>query len=56
VLVQEDAEVEAGQGIIVVEAMKMQNEVKSPKKGVVRKLSASEGANVNSGDVLAIVE
>ena len=56
VLVQEEAEVEAGQGIIVVEAMKMQNEVKSPKKGVVRKLAASEGANVNSGDVLAIVE
>jgi len=56
VLVQEEAEVEAGQGIIVVEAMKMQNEIKSPKKGVVRKLTASEGANVNSGDVLAIVE
>ena len=36
VLVQEEAEVEAGQGIIVVEAMKMQNEIKSPKKGVVR--------------------
>jgi biotin carboxyl carrier protein len=56
VLVQEEAEVEAGQGIVVVEAMKMQNEIKSPKKGVVRKLTASEGANVNSGDVLAIVE
>lgn len=56
VLVREEAEVEAGQGIVVVEAMKMQNEIKSPKKGVVRKLMASEGANVNSGDVLAIVE
>jgi biotin carboxyl carrier protein len=56
VLVREEAEVEAGQGIVVVEAMKMQNEIKSPKKGVVRKLTASEGANVNSGDVLAIVE
>jgi biotin carboxyl carrier protein len=55
-LVREEAEVEAGQGIVVVEAMKMQNEIKSPKKGVVRKLTASEGANVNSGDVLAIVE
>jgi biotin carboxyl carrier protein len=56
VLVQEEAEVEAGQGIVVVEAMKMQNEIKSPKKGVVRRLTAAEGANVNSGDVLAIVE
>jgi len=55
-LVAENSEVEAGQGIIVVEAMKMQNEIKSPKKGVVRKISAVAGAAVNPGDVLAIVE
>jgi len=40
----------------VVEAMKMQNEIKSPKKGVMQKMLATEGANVNAGDVLAIVE
>jgi biotin carboxyl carrier protein len=40
----------------VVEAMKMQNEIKSPKKGVVRRMIAVQGANVNAGDVLAIVE
>jgi acetyl/propionyl-CoA carboxylase alpha subunit len=56
VLVGENAKVEAGQGILVVEAMKMQNEIKSPKAGTVRKLMAAEGANVNAGDVLAIVE
>jgi biotin carboxyl carrier protein len=56
VLVRERAEVEAGQGIVVMEAMKMQNEIKSPKKGVIQKLVAAEGANVNAGDVLAIVE
>ncbi|HEX4484777.1 MAG TPA: biotin/lipoyl-containing protein [Terriglobales bacterium] len=56
VLVEEKASVEAGQGIVVVEAMKMQNEIKSPKKGVVQKLSASVGASVNAGDLLAIVE
>ncbi len=56
VLVSENTTVEAGQGIIVVEAMKMQNEIKSPKKGVLRKLITVEGANVNAGDVLAIVE
>ena len=56
VLVKEEAEVEAGQGVVVVEAMKMQNEIKSPKKGVVRKLVATEGTNVNAGDVLAVVE
>jgi len=56
ILVREEAEVEAGQGIVVVEAMKMQNEIKSPKKGVVQKIVAAEGANVNAGDVLAVVE
>ncbi len=48
--------VEAGQGIIVVEAMKMQNEMKSPKAGVVKQVLVGEGATVNSGDVLAIIE
>ena len=56
VLVAENCEVEAGQGIVVVEAMKMQNEIKSPKKGVLKKISAAPGAAVNPGDVLAIVE
>ena len=56
VLVPENEPVEAGQGVLVVEAMKMQNEIKSPKKGVVRKMLAAEGAAVNAGDVLAVVE
>jgi biotin carboxyl carrier protein len=56
VLVPEGSEVEAGQGVLVVEAMKMQNELKSPKKGVIQKIVAREGAAVNAGDVLAVVE
>ena|SRR5690242_1313589 len=56
VLLAQGSEVEAGQGILVVEAMKMQNELKSPKKGVVQRILATEGAAVNAGDVLAIVE
>jgi biotin carboxyl carrier protein len=56
VLAAEKDEVDAGQGIIVVEAMKMQNELKSPKKGVVRQVLAAAGAAVNAGDVLAIIE
>lgn len=56
VLISEKSEVEAGQGVLVVEAMKMQNELKSPKKGTVQKIMASEGAAVNAGDVLAVVE
>lgn len=56
ILLQEGAEVDAGAGVLVVEAMKMQNEVKSPKKGTIQKIVVSEGAAVNAGDVLAIVE
>jgi biotin carboxyl carrier protein len=56
ILVQAGSEVEAGQGIMVVEAMKMQNEIKSPKKGVVQKIAVVEGGSVTSGDTLAIID
>ncbi len=56
VLVQIGTKVEAGSGIVVVEAMKMQNELKSPRAGVVVILGVSPGATVNAGDVLAVVE
>lgn len=56
VLVNEGQEIEAGAGIAVVEAMKMQNEIKSPKKGIVQKIPVKEGDALNAGDVLAIVE
>jgi biotin carboxyl carrier protein len=47
--------VEAGQGLLVVEAMKMQNEIRSPKKGTVERLLVAEGQAVNAGDVLLTV-
>jgi acetyl/propionyl-CoA carboxylase alpha subunit len=56
VLVRPGSQVEAGAGVLVVEAMKMQNEIKSPKKGTIQKILVSEGAAVNAGDVLAVVE
>ena len=56
VLVELGAEVEAGAGLVVVEAMKMQNEMKAPKAGRVTTLNAREGATVNAGDVLAVIE
>ena len=56
ILVSQGTQIEAGTGVLVVEAMKMQNEVKSPKKGTVQKILVMEGAAVNAGDVLAIVE
>jgi len=56
ILLSQGTAVEAGAGVLVVEAMKMQNEVKSPKKGTIQKILVNEGAAVNAGDVLAIVE
>ena len=56
VLASEGEKISAGQGIAVVEAMKMQNEIKSPKQGTLKKLLARPGMNVNAGEVLAIVE
>jgi len=56
VLAREGDKISAGQGIIVVEAMKMQNEIRSPKEGVLKKMLAHDGEKVNAGDVLAIVE
>jgi biotin carboxyl carrier protein len=56
VLVSQGDQVESGAGVLVVEAMKMQNEIKSPKKGRIQKILVGEGAAVNAGDMLAIVE
>jgi biotin carboxyl carrier protein len=55
-LVKVGDKVEAGQGLLVVEAMKMQNEVKSPKTGTVEKLLAKESQAVNAGDILAWID
>jgi biotin carboxyl carrier protein len=56
VLVEVGQAVDAGVGLVVVEAMKMQNEMKSPKAGTVITLNAVPGATVNAGDVLAVIE
>jgi biotin carboxyl carrier protein len=56
ILVQVGETVEAGQGLVVVEAMKMQNEIRSPKSGKVEKIVAKEGETVNPGDVLVWVD
>lgn len=49
-------QVTQGQGVVVVEAMKMQNEIKSPKSGHIVEVRVSEGATVNANQVLAVVE
>lgn len=56
VLVAVGDEVASGQGIVVVEAMKMQNEMKATRAGRIATLSAREGATVAAGEVLATIE
>jgi biotin carboxyl carrier protein len=55
-LVAQGDEVSAGQGLVVVEAMKMQNELKAPRDGRVLTLTAREGATIAAGEVLAVIE
>ena len=56
VQVDAGATVEKGAGVIVVEAMKMQNEMKSPRTGKVVSINVKPGDTVNAGDVLAVLE
>lgn len=56
VLVSEGQPVDVGTGLLVMEAMKMQNEIKAGKSGVVVSLPVRDGDAVSTGGVLAIVE
>jgi biotin carboxyl carrier protein len=56
ILQSEGDTVEKGDGVIVVEAMKMQNEMKSPKAGIIKEIRFEEGATVNAGDILVVIE
>lgn len=55
-LVAKGDAVEAGQGVLVVEAMKMQNEMTSPKTGRVAEVRTAAGSTVAAGEVLMVVE
>ena len=55
-LVAPGDEVEARQGVVVVEAMKMENELRAPRAGKVREVSVAAGTSVEAGRVLAVIE
>ncbi|MGH9092675.1 MAG: biotin/lipoyl-containing protein, partial [Acidimicrobiales bacterium] len=56
VLVTEGETVEIGQGICILEAMKMENSVSAEKAGVVKEIRVSPGDSVGGGDVIAVIE
>ena len=56
VLLAAGDEVAARQGVLVVEAMKMQNEVLAPKAGKIVEIKVSEGQTVNAGETLAVID
>jgi biotin carboxyl carrier protein len=56
VMVEVGSNVSAGQGIVVVEAMKMQNEIKTSRDGKVVEILVETGSTVNAGDLLAVIE
>ncbi len=56
VLVEVGQEVEAGQTICVLEAMKMENNISSDKAGTVKEIKVAPGDSVGSGDVVAVIE
>ena len=56
ILVKENQEVNEGDGLLIIEAMKMENELRAPKSGIVKTIQAVEGATVESGAALCIVD
>ena len=54
--VEEGSEVSAGQGVVTLEAMKMENELKSEAGGVVKEVRVEIGQGVTQGEVLVVIE
>ena len=56
VLVDAGAEVESGHGLLVIEAMKMENEIAATRAGTVKEVKVVPGQAVESGELLAVIE
>jgi biotin carboxyl carrier protein len=55
-LVKPGDAVTAGKGLVVLEAMKMENEIKAPRDGLVKSVPCAEGATVETGQTLVVIE
>ena len=56
ILVEVGQQVEVGQGIVVLEAMKMENQINAEKAGTIKEIKVSPGDTVGGGDVVAVIE
>ncbi len=56
ILLQAGRTVVKGEGVLIVEAMKMQNELRAPKDGTIKDVRVEEGSTVSAGDVLVVIE
>jgi acetyl-CoA/propionyl-CoA carboxylase biotin carboxyl carrier protein len=56
VLVEVGQQVEAGQPVVILEAMKMENQINAEKSGVVKEIRVAAGATVGTGDVVVVIE
>ncbi len=56
VLVEVGQHVEAGQTVVVLEAMKMENQIQAEKSGTVKEIKVAPGATVGAGDVVVVIE
>ena len=55
IIAKEGENIKKGETIMILEAMKMENEIKSPKDGVIKQITVKEGERVEVGDVLAVI-
>ena len=56
VLVEVGQHVEAGQAVVVLEAMKMENQISAERAGTVKEIKVAAGDTVGGGDVVAVIE
>lgn len=56
IVTSEGATVKAGDVLLILEAMKMENDILAPRDGKVVSITTSEGSNVNTGDKLVVIE